>query len=283
MTKNFTWVQGERDVDQLDDTSRRILAGGRKPAAFGTEGNISAQTGTSIFDPVLCELAYRWFSPPDGLVLDPFAGGSVRGIVANLLGRRYCGVDLLPGQLAANRAQAEALCKPPLPEWREGDARDLAALCEGIQADLLFTCPPYADLERYSDDPRDLSTLAYGDFLPAYRQVIAAGSALLRPHRFAVIVVGEVRGPEGNYYGFVPDTVRAFTDAGLAFYNEAILVTAAGSLPIRAGKQFRTTRKLGKTHQNVLVFVKGDPRAAVAACGDVQVDVELTEALLGEV
>lgn len=38
-------------------------------------------TGTSIFDPVLCELAYRWFCPQGGLVLDPFAGGSVRGIL----------------------------------------------------------------------------------------------------------------------------------------------------------------------------------------------------------
>ena len=31
------------------------------------------QTGTSIFDPVLCELAYRWFSAKGGVVLDPFA------------------------------------------------------------------------------------------------------------------------------------------------------------------------------------------------------------------
>ncbi len=46
----------------------------------------------------------------------------------------------------------------------------------------------------------------------------------------------------------------------------AILVTAAGSLPIRAGKQFRAGRKLGKTHQNVLTFVKGDPKRAAQAC-----------------
>ena len=39
-------------------------------------------SGTSVFDPVLCEVAYRWFSPPGGHVLDPFAGGSVRGILA---------------------------------------------------------------------------------------------------------------------------------------------------------------------------------------------------------
>ena len=31
------------------------------------------------------------------------------------------------------------------------------------------------------------------------------------------------------------------------------------------------SRKLGKTHQNVLVFVKGDPRAAAEAAGPVEV------------
>ena len=54
-------------------------------------------------------------------------------------------------------------------------------------------------------------------------------------------------------------------------YNEAILVTAVGSLPIRVGRQFSAGRKLGKTHQNVLVFVKGDWRKATAACGPVEI------------
>jgi DNA modification methylase len=48
----------------------------------------------------LCEIAYRWFCPPGGTVLDPFAGGSVRGIVAAKLGRRYFGVDLRAEQVA---------------------------------------------------------------------------------------------------------------------------------------------------------------------------------------
>jgi hypothetical protein len=74
------------------------------------EGGMAAgQTGTSIFDPVLCELAYRWFSPVGGVVLDPFAGGSVRGIVCAALGRRYVGIDLRQEQIEANRAQWPAV------------------------------------------------------------------------------------------------------------------------------------------------------------------------------
>lgn len=50
-------------------------------------------------------------------------------------------------------------------------------------------------------------------------------------------------------------------------------MTAVGSLPVRAGKPLKAARKLGKTHQNVLVFVKGDARKATQACGNVDVNV----------
>lgn len=60
-------------------------------------------------------------------------------------------------------------------------------------------------------------------------------------------------------------------DAGAQYYNEGILVTQAGSLAIRAGRTFAATRKLGKTHQNILVFCKGDPKRATEACGVVDV------------
>jgi DNA modification methylase len=231
-----------------------------------------ASNGTSIFDPVLCELVYRWFCPPGGLVLDPFAGGSVRGIVAAKLGRRYLGIDLRPEQLAANRAQAARICPDAgrlAPVWLEGDAIDLARLAPE-PADLVFTCPPYGDLEVYSADPRDLSTLAFADFVTKYRAIVAAAVAVLKPDRFAAVVVGDFRDKAGFYRRFISATEQAFEDAGARLYNEAVLITAVGSLPIRVGIIFDKARKLGKTHQNVLVFVKGHPAAAAASVGPVE-------------
>lgn len=238
----------------------------------GQGGGAASATGTSIFDPVLCELAYRWFCPPGGLVLDPFAGGSVRGIVAAKLGRRYIGTDLREEQVKANREQAREILKgeKPTPEWRTGDARGIAALLPKTKADFVFTCPPYGDLERYSDDPRDLSTMDYRDFIDSLCETVQGAVGMLRPDRFAGIVVGDFRDKRGFYRGFVSDTISAFAGAGLKLYNEAILVTAAGSLPMRAGKQFAATRKLGKTHQNLLVFAKGDPVKATRAVGEVE-------------
>lgn len=239
----------------------------------------SASTGTSIFDPVLCELAYRWFCPPGGSVLDPFAGGSVRGIVAGKLQRSYVGIDLRQEQIAANYGQAHAIfgtdpgsaTMPWSPYWIVGDSLNLDDhIIAGLGFDFLFSCPPYADLEVYSDDPRDLSTMAYPAFLEAYRKIIAVACARLRRDRFACFVVGDVRGKDGCYLSFPQATIEAFTAAGLKLYNDAILVTAAGSLPIRAGRQFQVSRKLGNTHQRILVFVKGDGRAAAKAIGEVE-------------
>lgn len=243
----------------------------------GTETPDANGSGTSIFDPTLCELLVRWFAPPDGLVLDPFAGGSVRGIVSAKLGRRYLGIELRAEQIAANREQAETICEVPLPEWVEGDSRDvLPALPEDVQADFILSCPPYGDLECYSEDARDLSTLTLDEFREAYAEVVCKACARLKDHRFAAFVVGDYRDKDGLLVGFPSRTILAFEAAGLRLYNEAVLVTAAGSLPIRVGKMFTSSRKLGKTHQNVLVFVKGDPRLATEAIGAIEMG-ELAE------
>lgn len=246
-------------------------------------GGLSS-SGTSVFDPVLCELSYRWFCPAGGTIIDPFAGGSVRGIVASKLGRRYVGHELRKEQVAANRDQANQICGndslPPV--WVEGDSRRIDQTCSDVQADMLMTCPPYADLEVYSDDPADISTLGYEDFREAYSEIIGKACSLLKPDSFAVCVVGEVRDKRGNYVNFVGDTIQVFLDAGLEYYNEAILVTPLGSLPIRAGKQFSSSRKLGKTHQNVLVFVKGDGKRAANRCGTVDVTEAISAADSGE-
>ncbi|MBL8048151.1 MAG: chromosome partitioning protein ParB [Chthonomonas sp.] len=229
--------------------------------------------GTSLFDPVLAEIAVKWFSGEGATVLDPFAGGSVRGVVAARLGRNYVGIDLRPEQVAENERQASGMGIVDA-RWVVGDSREILRLADGVSADLLFSCPPYGDLEQYSDDPRDLSAVSWEEFLVGYRQIICDSCSLLKDDRFAVLVVGEIRDKQGNYRGLVPETIRAFEDAGLAFYNEAILVTQVGTLQFRINRQFEGARKLGKTHQNVLVFLKGDAKRASQAAGVVELPEE---------
>lgn len=50
----------------------------------------------SVFDPLLAELMYRWFCPAGGFVLDPYAGGCTRGIIAACMGLHVCVIIYLP-------------------------------------------------------------------------------------------------------------------------------------------------------------------------------------------
>jgi DNA modification methylase len=149
--------------------------------------------------------------------------------------------------------------------WRCGDSMEV--LDEAPEADLLFSCPPYGDLEVYSDDPADISNMEWHSFTAAHARIIMRGARRLKDNRFAVWVVGDVRNKKtGMLRNFIGQTVAAFEACGLALYNEGILVTPRGTLPIRTSRQFSAGRKLGKAHQNILVFAKGDPRKAADAC-----------------
>jgi len=231
--------------------------GANSPEDFMGNERIQRGGGTSIFDPVLCELMYAWFCPKGGQIVDPFAGGSVRGIVAALMGRAYYGIELNQKQIDANKEQREKICPDVKTlEWIYGDA--LKKLKDAPDADFIFSCPPYGNLEKYSDDPSDISTMEYPEFITAYKRIIRRSIRKLKPNCYACFVVGDFRDKKtGNYYGFVADTIKIFQECGAELYNDAILVTCVGSLPIRAGRQFEAGRKLGKTHQNILIFKKG--------------------------
>lgn len=227
-------------------------------------------TGTSTFDPALCELMYLWFSSPNDSVIDPFAGGSVRGIVAVQLNRNYAGVDIRQEQIDANNSNAEEICTDAKPVWVCGDSLNIQALAPG-EYDFMLTCPPYGDLEVYSDDPRDISNMSDEDFDTTYTEILHRTAAMLKEDRFAAIVVGNYRDADGFMRDLCGLTIRAMETAGVRFYNELIYIQPAAALAIRSGSMFKKSRKVGKQHQNVLIFCKGNPRKAAERLGDVAI------------
>ena len=239
---------------------------------------------TSEFDPVLCEILIKWFSPKAGMVVDPFAGGPVRGVISSLSDRKYTGIDVRESQITYNKNIIKTLNLENKPVWIQGDSTEIDKICHGIEADFLFSCPPYHDLEKYSNDPKDISNMDYLSFLECYRTIIKKASYLLKDNRFACFVVSEIRDKNGNYKGFVGDTITAFTDSGLEFYNEGVLINNAVSLGLRCRSPFIKSRKLGRMHQNILIFVKGDPKKAADYLGPVNVpEIEDTDENYGEV
>ena len=272
-TISFDWQRRKDEWEVLfkDSTvGRDVKRFNATPTnTFSARGADAKQAeSVSEFDPYLAELMYIWFSNEGDTILDPFAGGCVRGVVASVLGRHYQGIDLNLDQVVANREQYKDLQDrytnlAGSAKYFSSDADNSLDVMD--QADMIFTCPPYYNLEQYTNDPRDLSRQpTYAQFLHKYSSILYKASRRLKDNSFFVIVVSEVReecrGIErSNFVGLVPDTISILRDkCGLSYYNEIILVNNIGSLPVRAPKYFDQSRKIGRMHQNILVFFKGN-------------------------
>ena len=221
------------------------------------------ESNVSIFDATLCEKMYEWFIPKNGKILDPFAGGSVRGIVATEMGFEYTGIDLSIEQITANRLQSQK------PNWIVGDSEHILETINDEIYDFVFTCPPYYDLEIYSDDVSDISNMSVEEFDKKYYSILNKSTKKLKNNRFFVIVVSEVREQSitgsykiGKYKGLVWKTIEACEKAGLHFYNDMILFNSQHTASRIVDTYFNRNRKVASVHQNILVFAKGNPDLA---------------------
>jgi hypothetical protein len=215
--------------------------------------------GTSILDACLAEIIIKWFTEDNFKTFDPFAGDTVFGFVSSWFNRPFTGIELRPEQAKFNQIQcnrenlnAKYICD---------NSENMDKYIEDNSMDFIFSCPPYFDLEIYSDLKEDLSNMNQDDFFKMYNKILTNTFKKLKDNRFAVIVTSEVRDKKsGEYILLVPHTIGIMKRAGYKFYNDLILVNSVGTLPLRAGKFMNSGRKVGRRHQNILVFYKGDPK-----------------------
>lgn len=222
--------------------------------------------GTSVFDPLIVETMIRWYCRPGGYIADPFAGGSVRGIVSMALGRHYIGRDIRTEQIDVNIAQAQKFVEA----HGNGGGSCAWQLVDGCSTwneqgvfDMILTCPPYGDLEVYSDQEDDISNMGYDDFADHYMDAVTHAVDALAPNRFSVWVVGNYRDQRtGHIRDLVGLTIGAHVAAGANYHSECIIIDPVGTGAMRASATFAALRRPIRTHQQVLIFVKGDVKAA---------------------
>jgi hypothetical protein len=236
-----------RSVGVSDAGSRPALFRAPTPNFSSDSGNLSAIDAGSVFSPVLTELLLSWYGEVS--VYDPFAGGPVRGRVADFMGRDYLGVDLSDAQVEANRAAYPDLERL----WTNGDATTFVPPVGRYWNAI--TCPPYHDLERYSDDPADLSNMTWKKFVEAHGEAIARTAAAISPGGFAVWVVGDFRGPDGLLRGFPDLVARQMDDAGLLRWNRHVVRQPLVTAQVRWQSAWKN-RRATTTHGEVVVGKK---------------------------
>lgn len=219
----------------------------KKMAAIGT---------VSILDAVLAEVMVRWFCPKGGLTFDTFAGDTIFGAVSAILGRPFVGVELRDEQARLNNERTGGKGWPA--RYICDDGQNVGKHLPDESRDFFFSCPPYFDLEVYSDDPRDASNQGnYEGFRQILDNAFSGACRVLKNNRFACVVMSNVRDKKGFYQDICGDIRAIMARNGLALYNEIILVNSVGSASMRAGK-YMASRKTARVHQNVMVFYKGE-------------------------
>lgn len=152
------------------------------------------------FVPQIPNQILRRFTTQGETVLDLFSGLGTTLIECRRLGRHGVGVELNP--LVADRSrelieqagnvygvQARVLVADSA---SEDTVLQVRSLLPGGHAHCVLLHPPYHDIIRFSDDPRDLSTHPTQEgFLESFRSVVRNAYELLLPSRHIALVIGD--------------------------------------------------------------------------------------------
>lgn len=231
---------------------------GERAGTFRKDHN-SVYTGThSVFPVPLVEwIILRYGGPEGGRIIDAFAGGPPRALVAAVMGYEYVGYEIREEQINENLKVLLELGIGANVSYRLDDGRFLNG-CRDREFDFALTCPPYFNLETYSDLPDDLSnSSSYEEFNQSMLTCASSHKRVMKPGAFVCIVVSNFRAKDGELIDFRGDTVVNFKKAGFLFWQDVILSRNFASAAKRASNAWKG-KKLVMRHEHLLVFKTPD-------------------------
>jgi len=153
----------------------------------------------SQFNPLLAERCIEFWSKKGDLILDPFMGRATRGVVCLNMGRSYCGYDVCPKtfefvETILNKSEQTSLFeREGKASLYLGDGCELAYTKDN-SVDMIFTCPPYWNVEKYTSIDGQLSDCkTYEDFLSKINIFMKNAYRVLKDNTFCVIIISDLR------------------------------------------------------------------------------------------
>ena len=206
----------------------------------------------SKFSYGLAEFVVRYWSEEGDLILDPFMGWGVRGAVATMLGRSYWGYEVSPTMFDKTRRFLNIDGVKEKIELVMGDGLKLEQGPDA--ADLIFTCPPYWNLEKYESVPRQISDCStYEEFLAMLSKGFEKYNEVLKKGKFCVFVVSDFR--KDGFKLLHRDVIGMAEKVGLKIWDILISVRKnpfVWKQIARCDKQ----RYTSNSHEYILVFRK---------------------------
>jgi hypothetical protein len=251
-TREGCW-QGESGFSNVV-LSTRTIENGEIIHKTGRSHNSNA----SVLDPVACEVILRFFMPKDGTrVYNPFGGGVQFGFIAGYYGYAYIASEIRQNQCDANNKICQDFSGV---KWIKSDSSTYEP--EGM-FDLIFTCPPYYKVEKYTDydgnpPEGEINTLGtYENFRDTLFEGYRIAIDHLNDNCFFVVMVGDSRDKNGAYYGCEAETELFFKENGLSIYNKITYLECEFTRLAQAKKTLNY-RKFPKREQKIIVAYKGN-------------------------
>lgn len=206
----------------------------------------------SVFNPQLAQMILAGYCKPKSKIYDAFGGGGTRGYIATMMGHNYLGIEIRQEEVERIKSNFKDWgCKF---EIELGDSRNYKP--NENTYDFSFTCPPYYDLEQYSNMDGDLSNYKiYPEFLSELKKTILNTYNCLKEGSFSVWVIGNFRNKKGNLEHFNGDFVKLAREVGFDMWDELIWQGASNVALTRCGK-FEVNRKSVRMHEYVIILKK---------------------------
>ena len=231
--------RNEKLFSAIADENRPVIANAEKSEKADASHNYEyAELTFTEFSPDLTEFIYTFFlhDYPDASIFDPFSGRKTRGMMAYMLGYNYFGIDLDQRNIDDDNKQlliqrrGKAMFDHDFEDLQDirfvqGDSTDPQWLniLQPESFDFALTCPPYYDLEVYSNDPRDLSNKqTYEEFLNCIARSWETTYKLLKHDTFFVFVANFFR-HDGRFHHLAKDLVTIGEQKGFKWYDEVII------------------------------------------------------------
>lgn len=215
----------------------------------------------SKFNSEYAKRIIEMWSKEDDFIVDPFAGRSSRPLVSTLLGRNYVGFDVIKDNLQEAEEQYNILKKErSLGKLKliHNSSEDIDKHLHGDVADMIMTCPPYYNIEKYDSVDGQLTDIkTYEKFLETYKIILEKSIKILKPSCFFVVVLANFR-IDGKLYDFCSDTKNILKEH-LIFHDEIILEMSPAKRHALYTQAIVNLNCL-KTHEYCLVFRKKDDK-----------------------
>lgn len=231
-----------------------------------------ARSGHPALFPVsLVERLIEIYTHAGDLVLDPFMGAGSTLVAAQNKARRAIGFEIAPQFVAAAHERLRKIGGHP--QGKAGvaiyneDARNLASFMRPDSVDLVVTSPPYWNIHQqrrtadgkaprpYTNSNNDLGNIeSYSDFLDALGEILQSLFAVVKPGRWCVLIVMDLRKTD-HFYAFHIDCIERMTACGFRLEDIIIWDRRSEYHNLRP-LGFPTTFRVNKAHEYVLIFQK---------------------------